>query len=60
MDKDARWLAKVAERHNEWISIVNSFGEYDYDEDIVQEAYVALYKYANEEKIIKNGIVSGG
>ena len=60
MDKDARWLAKVAERHNEWISIVNSFGEYEYDEDIVQEAYVALYKYANEQKIIKNGIVNRG
>ena len=60
MDKEARWLAKVAERHNEWIAIVNSFNEYEMAEDIVQESYLALYKYASEEKIIKNGVVSRG
>lgn len=56
----SQWLNKVAERHNEWINIVNSFGEYDLAEDIVQEAYIVLYKYANEEKIIKDDIVSRG
>jgi len=60
MDKEAGWLAKVAERHSEWVKIVNSFGEYEYDEDIVQECYLTLYKYADEEKIIKNGVVSRG
>jgi len=60
MDKETKWLAKVAERHNEWINMVHSFGEYDFAEDIVQECYLTLYKYANEEKIIKNGIVSRG
>ena len=60
MGKEVKWLAKVAERHNEWISIVNSFGEYDFAEDIVQECYLTLYKYADEEKIIKNGVVSRG
>jgi RNA polymerase sigma factor (sigma-70 family) len=60
MDKEVKWLAKVAERHNEWISIVNSFGEYDFAEDIVQECYLTLYKYADEKKIIKNGVVSRG
>lgn len=60
MDKEVKWLAKVAERHSEWISIVNSFGEYDYDEDLVQQMYLTLYKYADEEKIIKNGVVSRG
>jgi DNA-directed RNA polymerase specialized sigma24 family protein len=60
MDKGAGWLAKVAERHSEWVKIVNSFGEYEYDEDIVQECYLTLYKYADEEKIIKNGVVSRG
>ena len=60
MDKEAGWLAKVAERHNEWIKIVNSFGEYQYDEDIVQECYLTLYKYADEDKIIRNNIVNRG
>ena len=57
---DAQWLKKVAERHKEWLRIVHSFGEYDYAEDIVQEAYLVLYKYASEEKIIENGVVSRG
>ena len=60
MDKPTEWLAVVAERHQEWVSIVNSFGEYDYAEDIVQEMYITIYKYANENKVIRNGIVSRG
>jgi len=60
MDKPTRWLGIVAKRHNEWIKIINSFGEYDYAEDLVQEAYIILYKYADENKIITNGIVSRG
>lgn len=60
MDKPVEWLSKVAERHKEWIAIVKSFGEYNYAEDVVQELYIVLYKYANEEKIIKNGVVSRG
>ena len=60
MDKETKWLAKVAERHNEWINMVHSFGEYDFADDLVQQMYLTIYKYANEEKIIKNGIVSRG
>jgi len=60
MDKEVKWLAKVAERHNEWIRIVNSFNEYDFAEDLVQEMYLTIYKYADEEKIIKNSVVSRG
>tara|TARA_R110001632_G_scaffold32076_2_gene83355 strand:+ start:2638 stop:3189 length:552 start_codon:yes stop_codon:yes gene_type:complete len=60
MDKEVQWLSKVAERHNEWIKIVNSFSEYDFAEDLVQEMYLTIYKYADEEKIIKNGVVSRG
>jgi len=52
MDKPIEWLGKVAERHKEWIAIVKSFGEYDYCEDIVQEGYLTIYKYANEDKVI--------
>ena len=60
MDKETKWLEKVAERHSEWIKIVNGFGEFNYAEDIVQECYLTLYKYANEDKIIRNGVVSRG
>lgn len=60
MDKPTGWLGIVAKRHKEWINIVKSFGEYDFAEDIVQEAYLTIYKYANEDKIIRNGIVSRG
>jgi len=60
MDKPSGWLGKVAERHKEWIKIINSFGEYDYAEDLVQECYLVLYKYATEDKIIRDGVVSRG
>jgi DNA-directed RNA polymerase specialized sigma24 family protein len=49
---DNKWLKQVAQHHKEWIKIINSFGEYDYAEDIVQETYIALYKYADATKII--------
>tara|TARA_R110000787_G_scaffold42097_1_gene103510 strand:+ start:1928 stop:2068 length:141 start_codon:yes stop_codon:yes gene_type:complete len=34
------WLNIVARQHEDWIKIVNSFGEFNYAEDIVQEAYI--------------------
>lgn len=60
MDKPTEWLGKVAERHKEWVAIVKSFGEYDYAEDLVQEMYLTIYKYADESKIIRDGVVSRG
>ena len=54
------WLGVVAKQHKDWIRIINSFGEYDYAEDLVQEFYITLYKYANKEKVIRNGVVSRG
>lgn len=56
-----KWLGKVAEHHNEWVKIIHTFGEYDYAEDIVQESYIALWKYADQEKLIDaNGDVRKG
>ena len=55
-----KWLEKVAKYHNDWIKIVNSFGEYNFAEDIVQLSYIALMRYASENKVIKNGKVSRG
>jgi len=58
---DNSWLAKVAEYHQDWIKVVQSFGEYDYAQDIVQETYIALYKYADADKLIdENGQVRKG
>jgi DNA-directed RNA polymerase specialized sigma24 family protein len=47
-----QWLGKVAEHHSEWIKVIQTFGEYDYAEDIVQESYIALWKYADADKLI--------
>jgi len=47
-----KWLEQVAKHHKEWIEIIHKFGEYDYAEDIVQESYIALIKYADASKLI--------
>ncbi len=65
MDREKRiigldWLNIVASQHKDWIKIVNSFGEYSYAEDIVQESYIRLIKYATPQNIIKNNKVSRG
>jgi len=58
MGRSLKWLAIVAKHHSEWVKIVNSLGEYDFAEDIVQEAYMALHKYTDPKKIIKDGKVN--
>lgn len=56
-----KWLEQVAKHHKEWIEIIHKFGEYDYAEDIVQESYIALIKYADASKLIdSNGKVRKG
>lgn len=57
---DKKWLTIVAKQHKEWIKIVKTFGEHNYAEDIVQQMYEVLNKYASKEKIIKDGVVSRG
>lgn len=54
------WLNIVATQHEDWIKIVNGFGEYNYAEDLVQESYIRLIKYAKPQNIIKNNKVSRG
>ena len=60
MERSADWLKHVAKDHDKWIKLVESFGEHQYQDDIVQEAYLALYKYTTPEKIIHDGKVSEG
>jgi RNA polymerase sigma factor (sigma-70 family) len=55
------WLAKVAKYHNDWIKVIHTFGEYEVAEDLVQETYIALWKYADASKILDiNGEVRKG
>mgnify|MGYP003705886427 FL=1 len=54
------WLNIVAKQHNEWVDIVIGFGEYNYAEDIVHEAYLRLIKYTTPQNIIKDNKVSRG
>lgn len=55
-----KWLELVAKDHKEYVKVVQSFGEYFYAEDIVQEAYLRIYKYCKSENIIQNGEVNKG
>lgn len=60
MGREAGWLRYAAKDHKKWIKIVNSFGKTNVAEDIVQEAYMVLYKYTDEESIVENGRVNQG
>jgi RNA polymerase sigma factor (sigma-70 family) len=56
-----QWLAKVAQHHDEWVKVIHTFGEYEVAEDLVQETYIALWKYADASKILDvNGEVRKG
>lgn len=35
-------MENLYKKHKQWINIVRSFGEYNYAEDIVQEAYIKV------------------
>ena len=56
-----KWLEEVAKHHKEWVNTIQKMGEFDYAEDIVQESYIALIKYADATKLIDvNGDVRKG
>lgn len=52
------WLSKVAEHHKLYIRYVKALGINTHAEDLVQQMYLRLHKYANEEKTITNGKVN--
>jgi DNA-directed RNA polymerase specialized sigma24 family protein len=54
------WLKIVADKHSEWVSMVTYMGAGASAEDIVQDAYLHLVKYANPDKFINNGKVKSG
>jgi len=50
-------LKTVAKHHKEWIEVVQKLGGGYYSEDIVQEMYIKLLKYATYDKVInKQGV----
>jgi DNA-directed RNA polymerase specialized sigma24 family protein len=36
-------MEHIYSRHKHWVSIVKKFGEVNYAEDVVQEAYIKVY-----------------
>lgn len=50
-------LKEISKHHNDWLNIVKTFG-CDYPEDVVQDAYLRIYKYGNVDKLIVNGCVN--
>ncbi len=53
-------LQEVSKHHKEWVTLVRSFGEDFYTEDIVQEMYLRIHKYTTYEKIVKDGVLNKG
>lgn len=52
MDK----LSILAKHHNDWLRIVNSFGEYFLAEDIVQETYIKIIRLNHIDKIVTDSV----
>lgn len=52
------WLGEVAKNHKNYVKVINSFGEYFYAEDLVQEMYLRLDRNKKPEDIIVNGKVN--
>ena len=52
------WLSEVAKNHKNYVKVINSFGEYFYAEDLVQEMYLRLDRNKQPEDIIVNGKVN--
>lgn len=53
-------ISDLYEFHNDWISIVRSFGAEFYCEDIVQEMYLKLSKHEDAERFYRNGEIYKG
>lgn len=51
-------LQQVAKKHNYWLKVAYSFGVGDYAEDIVQEMYLKLHKYIENETLKKETITT--
>ena len=50
----------IGKHHNEWVSIVRSFGGGIYSEDIVQETYIRIHKANSIDNAVKGDKVNKG
>lgn len=44
-------VTELYKNHNKWLSIMKSFGDDIYTEDLVQEFYIRMLSYGNESKL---------
>ena len=44
------WLNTISKEHKKWVHTINSFGEFSFAEDIVQEMYLKLYDMSTSER----------
>ncbi len=49
------WINVLCKHHREWVTIVKSFGEHYYAEDIVQEMYLRIARYKSQDKCVIEG-----
>lgn len=54
------YLQILSECHDEWVSIIRSFGGGIYSEDIVQETYLRIDKAGSKNKIVIDGEINRG
>lgn len=52
------WIELVSKHHKEYVKTIQSFGEYFYAEDLVQEMYIRLLTKNKEPQVIINGQVN--
>ncbi len=52
------WIEEVAKHHDLYIRYIKGMGVTTHAEDLVQEMYLRIHKYANAEKCITNGKVN--
>ena len=52
MDK----LTLLTKHHKDWVKVVNSFGEYFFADDIVQETYLKILRLNHIDKIVTDTI----
>ena len=49
------FLVALGKNHKEWVQIAKNLGAKDYAEDIVQESYLKIIKYADNKNVYSNG-----
>lgn len=54
------WLEVLNKSHKEWVSMVRSFGEFTYSEDLVQETYLRIHQANAQDRAVINGKANKG